>query len=133
MNENVPKKPHRTKRIALRVSEEEHQILEEKAKKLGVTVSDFLRLMSSKNVELSGRESTKITRPPYNKIDPLFAAEISAIGNNINQIARALNQVKFTDDLIDKTELLAELIGINRMLKDALFNADKGGYTRHDD
>lgn len=95
-------KKHRLKEVKIRLSNEEYQ-----------------ELISRKNKPLATwiRE-TCLTAKPGNKavktiaIDPALLRQLAGIGNNINQIARRLNQVKNTE----KIDVLALLLDLEREL-----------------
>jgi len=103
------KKPTKDKFIKLRVSEKERDRWNAKAKNAGLTLADYFR-------KLADEEPTNITpvglnsRRKFTPADPELVRQIARIGNNLNQIAKAVNQGHSTD-------LLEQLITIERMLK----------------
>lgn len=77
------------KKIELRVTDEEKEIIAKNAKNLGLKVSDYLRDLGTKGYALAKAEKPKA--------DPSEAVRISdtklilAIGVNLNQIAKYIN------------------------------------------
>jgi hypothetical protein len=88
--ENLPK-IKRTARYELRLTSEELNRWKTHARNNGKNLSDWIR----SNVGLGAAEShiKKIRQPKHNtpKTDPEVIRELAKIGNNLNQIARALN------------------------------------------
>lgn len=58
----------------------------------------------------------------YTKIDKDFVLELSRIGNNINQIAKAVNLDIAQTNTFDKVKLLHLLISIDQQLKELRAN-----------
>ena len=54
----------------------------------------------------------------YSKVDRDFVLELSRIGNNINQIAHAVNRDLAADRPFDAARLLHLLIGVDQTLKE---------------
>ena len=77
----------RTKRIELRVSEEELGLIKNNARMCGNTVGRFVRERSMMLVE---------PRPAISENEKQLLRELSAIGNNLNQIALKLNRGEHT-------------------------------------
>jgi len=103
------KKPTKDKFIKLRVSEEERESWNAKAKAKGLTLADYFRLLA--NEEPTGIAPTSpIKNRKFTKTDPELLRQIGWIGNNLNQIARAANQG-------DQTDLLVKLIDIERQIR----------------
>lgn len=73
----VPKAPTRTRTVIVRMTVQEHADARTCARSLGVTMS---RLMRSRS---------EVLPPP--RADLELAAQFTRIGNNINQIAHAIN------------------------------------------
>ena len=119
-------KDKRTKRIALRVSENEFSALEEKAKKLGVSVSDYIR-RSLDNVKESERETPRVRKKsvaPERDVNPDLLYAIHRIGSNMNQIAKALNTANLHDDEVSAKELLLLLFSIEAQLEKVIRQND---------
>ena len=53
----------------------------------------------------------------YTKLDRSFVLELSRVGTNINQIARAINTDLVAREPLDAVKLLHLLIGIDETLK----------------
>lgn len=96
--------------IKLRVTEDERVRWNAKAAKLNMTLADYFR-------KLADEEPTGIApaMPLKNRkfvpVDPELLRQIAWIGNNLNQIAKAVNQG-------NKTDLVEQLISIDRRLKE---------------
>lgn len=119
-------KDKRTKRIALRVSENEFSALDEKAKKLGVSVSDYIR-RSLDNVKESERETPRVRKKsvaPERDVNPDLLYAIHRIGSNMNQIAKALNTANLHDDEVSAKELLLLLFSIEAQLEKVIRQND---------
>jgi hypothetical protein len=87
-------------RKTIRFTEIEWQEIEEQIKKSEITFTEFAR---------SAILRKKIKLP----IEKELIYELNKIGNNLNQIAKAVNQRD------DKIQILTELVEIERALKDA--------------
>ncbi|WP_218699309.1 plasmid mobilization relaxosome protein MobC, partial [Acinetobacter harbinensis] len=103
----------RSKNKIFRLTELQLEQLEKHLKKEGTTFTDFIHSLIQREVmqdavtvrlpteeELKPRTKIKtvievIKR--YQKTDPNVLLELSKIGNNVNQIARALNVIKNAD------------------------------------
>lgn len=98
----------RTKEIKIRLTPEEHAVLE-RAKTSG-QLAAWMRetCMAAANREGS-RGKAPATPPPA---DPAILRQLAGIGGNLNQIARAVN----THGLpaLDKVRLLAQLAALER-------------------
>lgn len=75
-------------------------------------VARFLR--ESALDRLAGKEQTQV----YTKIDRDFLLELSRIGNNLNQIAKAINTDIAGTGTFDKVRLLHLLIAVRESLED---------------
>lgn len=51
----------------------------------------------------------------YTKVDPVFLRQLAAIGNNLNQIARAINRDKW--EPIDRIMVSVQLEAIERQME----------------
>ncbi len=98
-----------------------HQYLQikEKAKSNNVTIAQYIR--EQLNLNLDPKDTRKIytetQKKVYKETDPKLLYEINKIGNNLNQIARVLNQKK--DDL-NRVEILQSLVKIESDVKSLL-------------
>lgn len=93
----------RTKEIKIRLTDDEHSAL-------------IARATSPKLAEWMRESCLDIRKPAARKIplvDPQLLRALSGIGNNVNQIARALNH----DPVFDRVRLYEVLISIERELQ----------------
>ena len=85
-----------------------------------------LKNMNSPSIARLLRESAlgikQNQKQHYTKIDKDFVLELSRIGNNINQIAKALNLDIAQTNTFDKVKLLHLLISIDHQLKELRAN-----------
>ena len=83
-----------------------------------------LKSMNSSTIAKLLRESALGIKQKqhYSKIDKTFILELSRIGNNINQIAKAVNSDIAQTDTFDKVKLLHLLISIDQQLKELRTN-----------
>jgi hypothetical protein len=104
----------RTKFHALRLSDGELARLQGRAAEAGLSVSSYLRASAL------GDAGPRARRAPTIEKEALGAAiaELNRVGNNVNQIARALNIGKDYDD-----ELLHLVLGEMRTVLTALLQA----------
>ena len=91
------------KKINIRLSEKEKNIIEVKAKKLNMTITKFI---------ISSCLKDKIVI--VNELDKV-GTELRRIGNNINQLTRLANEKIIT--VIDLKELRMEVNNIWQLLK----------------
>ena len=91
------------KKINIRLTEKEKNIIESKAKKLNMTITKFIvsSCLKDKIVIVNGLD----------KVD----TELRRIGNNINQLTRLANEKIIT--IIDLKELRMEVNNIWQLLK----------------
>lgn len=104
----------RDKRVEIRVCQQEYEKLEKHALEAGYfNVAQYLRE--------SGLTRKQITSPSTKQKEKnQWLYEINRIGNNVNQIARFLNQGKVPDE-----EMLMVLLQIQDIAQDALKEALK--------
>ena len=114
-------KEKRERRITLRLTEEEYQLLHQLAEERGITVSELVRK------RLFGQ---RLPQPAPLKIlgkvkeCKRLAYELNRIGNNLNQIARKVNKDKGIDLLT-----LEALLRIEReleLLAHKVFSVERG-------
>lgn len=105
--------------------------LRAEAERLGCSVSDALRahltLEDAKPIgKPTPRKRTSKKLGAVSEIDPTLAREIASIGNNINQIARVINQGLLNGSTIDSIKLLVVLQAIDQRITKAMrgSNAD---------
>lgn len=106
----------RDKRVEIRVCQQEYEKLEKHALEAGyLNVAQYLRE--------SGLSQKQITSPSTKQKEKnQWLYEINRIGNNVNQIARYLNQGKVPDE-----EMLMVLLQIQDIAQDTLKEALKSG------
>ena len=104
----------RNRHITIRLSDEERDAIDDKAERAGLTTGSYARQ------ELLGAPAPRqVRRPPVERgLLAKILGQIGAIGNNINQIARALNRGRPLED-----EMLREAIGYLREIRDAVLRA----------
>ncbi len=106
---NPPKKEKRTKKVVVRVTEEEHRQLKELSEQTGLTIADIFR--RSFKISLSKRKprgkKREITIPDR------YLYELNKIGVNLNQIARRVNIYRLIDE-----QALIELQRIANAMED---------------
>ena len=85
----------KSKRITIRLTETEYEVYKEFARRGGFTLSELIRLMMV-NGKVSYRMPIVADMPQLKEI----TAQLAGIGNNLNQIARALNS-GFPDQSIE--------------------------------
>jgi hypothetical protein len=90
------KKDLRDRRVEIRLTQEEHQILSKKAIRLNRSMAELLR-DGALNVKVLEKQE------PKELID--VQRELSKIGTNVNQVARKLNQNVQTSDYFLKKEV----------------------------
>ena len=84
-------KPNRKepKQISFRVSEPEYLNLERSAKVLNISVPAFVKKKA---------QGTRVVAPKINPDDSKeIARQLAALGNNVNQLAKRVNQIEFAD------------------------------------
>ena len=103
----------RTKTKIFRLTELQLEQIEQHLEKEGTNFTDFIHSLIQREVmqdAVTVKPPTEDDQPPrtkiktvvevvkrYQKTDPTLLLEISKIGNNLNQIARALNIIKNAD------------------------------------
>jgi hypothetical protein len=106
----VPEKTE-TKRITVRMADFILAAARERASLVGIAPSRWIAALVQANV-------TRLPVCTDNELRALEASarELAAIGRNINQIARALNEAHFQTERVrlDRLEMLAEAIRANR-------------------
>jgi len=97
----------RTKRLELRLSEDEYGQIKENARMCGNTVGRFVRERSMMIVE---------PRPSISENETQLLRELSSIGNNLNQIARQLNRGEsVSPNVVERSNIM-----LNTVLKKIL-------------
>ena len=104
----------RNRHITIRLSDEERAVIDANAERAGLTAGSY-----SRQLLLGAPAPRQVRRPPVERV--LLAqllGQVGAAGNNLNQIARALNRGR---DLYDGA--LVEALGQLRDIRNALLNA----------
>ncbi|WP_347450251.1 MULTISPECIES: plasmid mobilization protein [Lactococcus] len=99
MASNKKKQPNRKERkqISFRVSESEYLNLERSAKVLNISVPAFVKKKA---------QGARVVAPKINPDDSKeIARQLAALGNNVNQLAKRVNQIEFADK--DTQELIS--------------------------
>ena len=105
-------KHNKAKDVRIRVTESEKLVWNHAAKAAGVTLSNYIReLMNVTPVNRDPKETR--TAKNYYPVDPDLVFQVSKIGNNLNQIARAVNRTGSDYSV----EILEKLLIIERMIK----------------
>lgn len=105
------KRPIRTKVVKVTLFDSEFQLLEEKN-----PYNSVARLLRESALSFVKNEKSNVSQ--YSKLDREFILELSRIGNNINQIAAALNSDLLHKKDADTEKLLHLLIAVNETLRD---------------
>jgi len=79
-------------------------------------VLNIARFLRESALNAVNNEKAKVNN--FTKLDREFLLELSRIGNNINQIAKAINVDLSNDEPIEAVKLLHLLISINENLED---------------
>ena len=97
----------RQKEIKIRLTDEEHQALQDRCTKASLATWIRETCLSEKR---TARSKTIPT-------DPNLLRQLAGIGNNLNQIARIVNQQSKTDTPIDRIAIITALTGIEKELQ----------------
>ena len=109
----------------VRLSESEYQLLDANnpfgsiAKLLRQSAVDkATKIYNSKADDAEKIKSTKIVESSYSKTERNLILELGRIGNNVNQIAKAINTDIAGTGTFDKVKLLHLLISIDQQLRE---------------
>lgn len=82
-----------TRQLRIRLTESEHAALEQEAREAGLTVSDVVRQRLTKRRGASAKRAMDRAAAPVQEVQmaPELFAQLSRIGNNLNQMAKAFN------------------------------------------
>ncbi len=115
----------RERTFKVRLSESEYQLLDINnpfgsiAKLLRQSaVEKATKIHNSKADDDEKIKTTKIVESSYSKIERELILELSRIGNNVNQIAKAINTDIAGTGTFDKVKLLHLLISIDQQLRE---------------
>ena len=109
----------------VRLSESEYQLLDSNnpygsmAKLLRQSALEkTTQLFNSKANDAEKIKLNKVVESSYNKTERSLILELSRIGNNVNQIAKAVNTDIASTGAFDKVKLLHLLISIDQQLRE---------------
>lgn len=123
--ENKQGKAIRERTFKVRLSETEYQLLD--ANNPYGSVAKLLRqaalekatkIHNSKAEDDQKIKTTKVIESSYSKTERTLILELGRIGNNINQIAKAINTDISSTGAFDKVKLLHLLISIDQQLRE---------------
>ena len=104
------KRKVREKRVEVKLSTEEYEALK------NANAPSIAKLLRESALRVVNKQETQV--PQFTKLDRDFLLELSRIGNNINQIAKAINTDIAADRPIDAARLLHLLIGIDQVVRE---------------
>ena len=123
--ENKQGKAIRERTFKVRLSESEYQLLDSNnpygsiAKLLRqAAVEKAIRIHNSKAEDDQKIKGTKVVESSYSKTERALILELGRIGNNVNQIAKAVNTDIAGVGTFDKVKLLHLLISIDQQLRE---------------
>ena len=123
--ENKQGKAIRERTFKVRLSESEYQLLDSNnpygsiAKLLRQSaVEKVTKIHNSKAEDDQKIKAIKVVESSYNKTERTLILELSRIGNNVNQIAKAVNTDIAGTGAFDKVKLLHLLISIDQKLRE---------------
>ncbi|HCK29555.1 plasmid mobilization relaxosome protein MobC [Acinetobacter baumannii] len=123
--ENKQGKAVRERTFKVRLSETEYQLLDANnpygsiAKLLRqAAIEKATKIHNSKAEDDQKIKATKVVESSYSKTDRILILELGRIGNNINQIAKAINTDIASTGAFDKLKLLHLLISIDQQLRE---------------
>ena len=115
----------RARTFKVRLSEAEYQLMDSNnpfnsiAKLLRQSAVEKATQLFNSNVDDSEKiRPTKIVESPYSKTERALILELGRIGNNVNQIAKAINTDIAGTGTFDKVKLLHLLISIDQQLRE---------------
>lgn len=96
----------KSKQLKVRLSESDHSRIKELSEMYGVTISEYVtkrclkvELDPERIPEVVTRKKVVVKYSDVAQADPKLIAEVARIGNNLNQIARAINKGKSVNSL----------------------------------
>ena len=123
--ENKQGKAVRERTFKVRLSESEYQLLDSNnpygsiAKLLRqAAVEKATKIHNSKAEDDQKIKGTKVVESSYSKTERALILELGRIGNNVNQIAKAVNTDIAGVGTFDKVKLLHLLISIDQQLRE---------------
>ena len=123
--ENNQSKAVRERTFKVRLSEAEYQLMDSNnpygsiAKLLRQSAIEKATQLFNSKVDNSEKiKLKKIAESPYSKTERTLILELSRIGNNVNQIAKAIHTDILSTGAFDKVKLLHLLIAIDQQLRE---------------
>ncbi|WP_180112944.1 MobC family plasmid mobilization relaxosome protein [Acinetobacter sp. YH12131] len=123
--ENKQSKAVRERTFKVRLSESEYRLLDSNnpygsiAKLLRQAAVEKATKIHNSNAEDDQKiKATKVVESSYSKTERALILELSRIGNNVNQIAKAVNTDIAGTGAFDKVKLLHLLISIDQQLRE---------------
>jgi len=115
----------RERTFKVRLSESEYQLLDANnpygsiAKLLRqAAIEKATKIYNSKAEDDQKIKATKVVESSYSKTERTLILELGRIGNNVNQIAKAINTDIASTGAFDKVKLLHLLISIDQQLRE---------------
>lgn len=122
--DNKQGKAVRERTFKVRLSEAEYQLFDSYnpygsiAKLLRQSaIEKVTKIYNSKVEDAQKIKQTKIVESSYSKTERALILELSRIGNNVNQIAKAVNTDIVSTGAFDKVKMLHLLISIDQQLR----------------
>ena len=97
----------RQKEIKIRLTDAEHQALLDRC-----TTASLASWMRETCLSEKRTKQSKVV-----EVDPQLLRQLAGIGNNLNQIARIINQQSKTDTPLDRVAVITALSGMERELQ----------------
>lgn len=123
--EKPQNKAVRERIFKVRLSEAEYQLIDSNnpygsiAKLLRQSALDeVVKIHNSKAEESEKLKPLKVVKTPYTQTEKTLLLELARIGNNVNQIAKAINTDIAGTGTFDKVKLLHLLIAIDQQLRE---------------
>jgi hypothetical protein len=123
--ENKQGKAIRERTFKVRLSESEYQLLDSNNPYGSIAklhrqaaVEKATKIYNSKSEDDQKIKATKVVESSYSKTERALILELGRIGNNINQIAKAINTDIASTGAFDKVKLLHLLISIDQQLRE---------------
>ena len=119
---------NRSKSITVRFNSEELERIEVEAEKKKLNKSNYIRYLVSQSLHLYQpiqktedthlfkRSERTFKKPSY--VDPILLRHVAQMGNNLNQIAKALNTANLNGQTLELLELIQVLKQMDNHLKD---------------
>ena len=107
---HAKKRKVREHRVEVRLSDDELAQLK------NANAPSIAKLLRASALRVVNKQETQV--PQFTKLDRDFLLELSRIGNNINQIAHAVNRDLAADRPLDAARLLHLLIGIDQVVRE---------------